>query len=123
MPVPAGAARARDDCGCARAAFAIAEMTSRKDLILDQFTKQAAPFRSAPGVRAEAALELVVMMTGAERGDTSLDVACGPGLLACAFPKVVLHATGVDMTPAMLEQAREEARAQGVSNVTWDLTG
>jgi ubiquinone/menaquinone biosynthesis C-methylase UbiE len=51
-----------------------------------------------------------------------LDVACGPGLLACAFARVAKHATGIDMTPAMLEQARKTQQEQGFKNVSW-LTG
>src|SRR5262249_33501018 len=50
---------------------------------------------------------------------TVLDVACGPGLLACAFARVVRHAAGVDITPAMLEQARKTQQEQGLKNVTW----
>jgi len=96
-------------------------MTTQRERILDQFTRQAAPFRASPGIRDDAALRLVVSMTGAGPSDRSLDVACGPGLLACAFARVVRHATGVDVTPAMLEQAADESRAQGVTNVTWDL--
>jgi ubiquinone/menaquinone biosynthesis C-methylase UbiE len=32
----------------------------------------------------------------------------------------VRHATGIDMTPAMLERARTVARDKGLRNVTWD---
>jgi SAM-dependent methyltransferase len=96
-------------------------MTTQRERILDQFTRQAAPFRESPGIRDDTALRLVLSMTGAAPSDRSLDVACGPGLLVCAFARVVAHATGVDVTPAMLDQARDEARAQGVSNVSWDL--
>ncbi|MCU1331202.1 MAG: UbiE/COQ5 methyltransferase, partial [Candidatus Angelobacter sp.] len=46
-------------------------------------------------------------------------VACGPGLLACAFARVAQHATGIDMTPAMLEQARKTQQEQGLKNVNW----
>jgi SAM-dependent methyltransferase len=37
--------------------------------------------------------------------DSVLDVACGPGLVVCAFAPLVRHATGIDVTPAMLERA------------------
>ena len=95
-------------------------MNSHQEQILDQFTRQAVSFATAPGIRAEESLRLVAELTGAGPGDASLDVACGPGLLVCAFAKVVRHATGIDLTPAMLDRAREEARGQGLSNVTWD---
>jgi ubiquinone/menaquinone biosynthesis C-methylase UbiE len=96
-------------------------MTTHKDSILDQFTRQAVPFSTAPGIKDEAALKLIVEFSGAGPNDTLLDVACGGGLVVCAFAKTVRHATGIDMTPAMLEQARKNQAAQGVSNVTWQL--
>jgi SAM-dependent methyltransferase len=36
-----------------------------------------------------------------------------------AFARVVKHATGIDLTPAMLERARTYAAEQGVTNVSW----
>src|SRR5690348_12081921 len=95
-------------------------MTSSHDSrILDQFTRQAAPFASAPAIRNQEALDRIVQWAGAGPDDTVLDVACGPGLLACAFAKVAKHATGVDMTPAMLEQAHKTQQEQGLNNVSW----
>jgi SAM-dependent methyltransferase len=96
-------------------------MADHRDLILDQFTRQAVPFATAPGIRDEAALRLVVEFTGAGPDDTVLDVACGPGLLVCAFARVVREATGIDLTPAMLERARAHAAEQHLTNVTWRL--
>ena len=90
-----------------------------REKILDQFTRQAVPFSSAPAIRNQEALNRIVELAGAGPDDTVLDVACGPGLLVCAFARVVRHATGIDLTPAMLEQARELQRQQGLQNVTW----
>jgi ubiquinone/menaquinone biosynthesis C-methylase UbiE len=87
--------------------------------ILDQFTRQAVPFAQAQAIRNQEALEQIVKMAEAGPADTSLDVACGPGLLACAFARAVRHAVGVDLTPAMLEQARKTQAEQGLTNVTW----
>jgi ubiquinone/menaquinone biosynthesis C-methylase UbiE len=90
-----------------------------REQILDQFTRQAVPFSSAPAIRNQEALDRIVELAGADPEDRVLDVACGPGLLVCAFARVVRHATGIDLTPAMLEQARELQRQQGLENVTW----
>ena len=87
--------------------------------ILDQFTRQATPFATAPGIRDEAALKLIVECSGAGPDDTVLDVACGPGLVVAAFARVVRHATGIDITPAMLERARAHAAQLGLTNVSW----
>jgi SAM-dependent methyltransferase len=89
------------------------------DVILDQFTRQAVPFATAPSIKDEAALRLVIELSGAGPDDTVLDVACGPGLIVVAFARLVKHATGIDLTPAMLERARAYAAEQGVANVTW----
>jgi len=48
-----------------------------------------------------------------------LDVACGPGLLACAFARVTRHVTGIDVTPKMLEEGRKLQRERGLENLTW----
>jgi ubiquinone/menaquinone biosynthesis C-methylase UbiE len=71
-------------------------------------------------VSNQKALEFIVSSAGAGQDDTVLDVACGPGLLVCAFARVVRHATGIDLTPAMLEQARKAQQEQGLTNITWD---
>jgi ubiquinone/menaquinone biosynthesis C-methylase UbiE len=97
----------------------MASMGSHNSRILDQFTRQAAPFAAAAAIRNEEALNRIVQWAGTSPEDTVLDVACGPGLLACAFARVAQHATGVDMTPAMLEQARKTQREQGLKNVSW----
>jgi SAM-dependent methyltransferase len=87
--------------------------------ILDQFTRQAAPFAAAAAIRNQEALDRIVQWAGAGPEDTVLDVACGPGLLACAFARVAKHATGIDMTPAMLDQASKTQQEQGIKNVSW----
>ena len=96
-------------------------MPTHQDLILDQFTKQAIPFATAAGIKDEEALKLVVDFTGAEPNDTVLDVACGPGLVVCAFAQVVRHATGIDLTPAMIERARALQQEKRLTNVTWQV--
>ena len=93
--------------------------SEHSDLILDQFTRQAVPFSTAPSIKDEAALKLVVDFSGAGPDDTVFDVACGPGLLVCAFARVVRHATGIDITPAMLDRARTLQQERGLTNVTW----
>jgi SAM-dependent methyltransferase len=92
---------------------------SHRDRILDQFTRQAVPFSTAPGIRDEAALHLLVEASGAGADDTVLDVACGPGLVVGAFARVARHATGIDVTPAMLARARELAAGAGLCNVAF----
>jgi ubiquinone/menaquinone biosynthesis C-methylase UbiE len=94
--------------------------TSHKDLTVDQFSKQAIPFSTAKTIADEKALQLLIDFVDAGPDDTVLDVACGGGNVVCALARVVRHATGIDMTPAMLERARSVAREKSLSNVSWD---
>ena len=94
-------------------------MTSNADIVVDQFTRQAMPFANSAAMRDEDALRLLVEFSGAGPNDTVLDVACGPGLVVAAFARVCRHATGIDLTPAMIEKAREHATALGLINVGW----
>ena len=96
-------------------------MTTHQDLIREQFTKQAVPFATAPGIKDEEALQLLLTCTAAKPDDTVLDVACGPGLVVCTFAQVVQHATGLDLVPAMIEQARTLQQQKGVQNVSWQV--
>ncbi len=88
-------------------------------LIRDQFTRQATPFSTAAPIADAGALELIVEAAGAGPDDTVLDVACGGGIVVCAFAPHVRHATGIDMTPAMLDRARSLAAEKGIANVSW----
>jgi SAM-dependent methyltransferase len=93
---------------------------SHREEIVDQFTRQAAQFAASPTARSEDILERMVRLARPEASDRALDVACGPGLLVCGMARHVGHATGIDLTPAMLEQARRTQAAQGATNVSWD---
>jgi ubiquinone/menaquinone biosynthesis C-methylase UbiE len=94
--------------------------TTHQDLILDQFTRQAAPFSAAAMIMDEAVLRLIVETASPRPDDSVLDVACGPGLVVCAFAPHVHRATGIDLTPAILEQARKAAGQRDLHNVAWD---
>jgi ubiquinone/menaquinone biosynthesis C-methylase UbiE len=87
--------------------------------ILDQFTRQAVPFSQSQSIRNQEGLNRIVQMAGAGPTDTVLDIACGPGLLTCSFARVARHAVGVDITPAMLDQARKVQHEQALENVSW----
>jgi ubiquinone/menaquinone biosynthesis C-methylase UbiE len=90
-----------------------------QDLIRDQFTRQARPFSTAASITNETALRLLVEAARPEPQDRLLDVACGGGIVVCAFAPHVGHATGIDLTPAMLDRARELAAERHLTNVTW----
>src|SRR5690349_12132780 len=94
-------------------------MSSHHDTIVDQFTRQAVPFATAAPIRDAAAIQLLVDAAGTTADDIVLDVACGPGLVACGFAQRARHVVGIDLTPAMLDQARALAAAQQLTNVSF----
>ena len=95
-------------------------MTTHQERILDQFTRQATPFSTASPITDANALRMIVDAAAPKPSDTMLDVACGGGIVVCAFAPHVKHATGIDMTPAMLDRAWQLATEKGLANVTWD---
>ena len=64
-------------------------------------------------------MELILSAARVTGDDDVLDVACGPGIVACAVAPQARHVTGVDMTPRMIEEAQATARRLAIANVTW----
>lgn len=88
-------------------------------LIVEQFSAQAAPFARLAAHSASDAMRLVREAAGVGPGDEVLDVACGPGIVACDFARHAARVTGIDLTPAMIEQARALQAERGLDNVDW----
>jgi ubiquinone/menaquinone biosynthesis C-methylase UbiE len=88
-----------------------------QDLIVSQFTKQALPFSQM----RDHSPKLILSASGVGATDIVLDVACGPGLLACAFAERARHVTGIDLTPAMIERAQALQQAKGLTNMAWRI--
>src|SRR4051794_33217360 len=91
----------------------------QRRLILDQFTRQAVPFSQLPAQSNDESNRLLIDVAGIGPDDTVLDVACGPGLVACSLSEVAKHVTGVDITPAMIEQAKSRQQEKELTNLTW----
>jgi len=102
-------------------ATAASSFSTQYQRILDEFTRRAEAFATAPAITNAAALNLLVRMSRAGTQDTLLDVACGAGLVVCAFAPVVRHATGIDLTPAMIERAQALQQEKGLTNITWQV--
>ncbi|MCM0083838.1 methyltransferase domain-containing protein [Geomonas sp. Red32] len=85
--------------------------------IVSQFSQQAIPFAQVPGHLD--AMELLVELSKPTKDDLVLDVACGPGLVACEFARHAGQVTGIDITPAMIEQAARRQQELGLTNLTW----
>ena len=87
--------------------------------IQDQFSRQETGFAGARELHADGVVALVVDAACPRPDDRAIDLACGPGTVACALAKRVSHVVGLDSTAAMLDKARELAGREGVKNVEW----
>lgn len=87
--------------------------------ILSRFTEMAEVFATVPQFTDRESLDALVALTAACETDSSLDVACGAGVVACHFAARVQQAAGIDITPAMLDQARLRQAGAGLDNVEW----
>jgi len=93
--------------------------TAHNDRIVEQFTRWARPFSELP-VHAEAeGMARTLAAAGIGLDMKVLDVACGPGIVACAAAQRAAHVTGIDVTPAMIAQARERQESLRLSNLDW----
>jgi SAM-dependent methyltransferase len=93
----------------------------QRRLIVEQFTKQAVPFSQMPHHNDEDTNRLVIETAGIGSEDTVLDVACGPGLITCAVARIARQVTGIDITPAMIEEARKRQQSMGLVNMAWKV--
>jgi SAM-dependent methyltransferase len=60
----------------------------------------------------------LVLHAGIRSGQNVLDVACGTGVVAVTAARLGARVTGLDLTPSLLERARENARIAGVE-IAW----
>lgn len=89
--------------------------------ILEQFTKQAEPFAAVAAHSAEETLRILTEALAVNASDRALDVACGPGIVSCALAARAKHVTGVDLVPAMLDQAAKLQHEKHLENIEWKL--
>lgn len=89
--------------------------------IVDQFTRWAKRFAELPIHAATSAMALTIDACALNQDLEVLDVACGPGILACALADHARHVTGIDITPAMIGQARARQAVNGMTNLTWHV--
>lgn len=87
--------------------------------IVDQFSRQAIPFTQVPG--HFDAMQILIELSEVCQDDNVLDIACGPGIVACEFAGHAGQVTGIDITPAMIEQAEKRQREQHLENITWTV--
>ena len=97
------------------------ESASHKQLIQQEFTRQAEAFAASPSISDPDRLRRLVEAVNPDPAASVLDVACGPGYLALAFAERCRRVVGVDLTPAPLAIAEQMRRERGLENVTFQI--
>ncbi|MEA3165693.1 MAG: hypothetical protein QOJ26_559 [Thermoplasmata archaeon] len=61
----------------------------------------------------------LVSFAGVKSGDKVLDVGCGTGVASITARALGAKVTGLDLTPALLERAHENAAIAGFGDIVW----
>jgi SAM-dependent methyltransferase len=62
----------------------------------------------------------LVKFAGIERNMRVLDVGCGTGVVALTAARIGARVTGSDLTPKLIERARENSKIMGL-DIAWDV--
>ena len=81
-----------------------------KDLVREEFTRQANDYAAAPAIRDAEHLQKLVEIVAPPPDSRVLEVASGPGYVAMAFAAASREVVGIDLTEAPLKLA-EQMRA------------
>lgn len=87
----------------------------------DEFTHQAASFGQSPAITSAQTLGALVALVPEDSQAQWIDVACGPGVVSCAVAGKVASVAGVDLTPAMIDEAKKRAGEEDVRNATFTV--
>jgi ubiquinone/menaquinone biosynthesis C-methylase UbiE len=88
-----------------------------KDLVREEFTRQAADYASAPAIVDSEHLRQLVELVAPPRDARVLEVATGPGHVAMAFAARCREVVGIDLTDAPLKIAERMRSQRGLANV------
>jgi ubiquinone/menaquinone biosynthesis C-methylase UbiE len=86
----------------------------------EQFDRQAAHYNEQWNAWTLDSLAWLVEHARCRPSHRWLDVATGAGFTAVAFAPLVAEVTGLDVSAAMLQKARERARAAGLGNLVFE---
>lgn len=92
-----------------------------EESIRSEFTHQTESFARNEVAKMAETLGSLVELVPVNAGASWLEVACGPGAIARALAPRVGGVLGVDLTPAMVAKASEEAEREGLANARFTV--
>ncbi len=92
-----------------------------KDLVREEFTRQADDYAAAPMIRDPGHISMLVEMVAPAPDARLLEVATGPGHVALAFAAVCREVVGIDLTEAPLKIAERNKAERAITNARFQL--
>jgi SAM-dependent methyltransferase len=92
-----------------------------EDSIREEFTQQSRSFGVSPAMTSAQTLGALIEAVPEDASAVWIDLACGPGVVSRATAARVGSVTGVDLTPAMIEEAERRADEEEIDNVGFAL--
>ena len=89
--------------------------------VREEFARQAEALSVAPAFTDAEVLEKIRAATGPTKTMRILDLGCGPGIVSAALAPHAQEVVGFDLTPEMLEKARQRCKEAGLSNLRFEL--
>jgi ubiquinone/menaquinone biosynthesis C-methylase UbiE len=89
----------------------------QKELVREQFTRTAQVFGDYAVASRVREAERLAEMVCASAGDRVVDLATGPGTLALRFARHVKQVCALDLTPAILQRARNSTAGEKLTNI------
>jgi ubiquinone/menaquinone biosynthesis C-methylase UbiE len=89
--------------------------------VREEFARQADSLSVAPAFTDVEVLEKIRAATSPTKDMQILDLGCGPGIVAAALAPYAGEVVAFDITPEMLEKARQRCQEAGLRNVRFEL--
>jgi len=89
------------------------------ELTRREFTRQAGAISRAPAFDDPRLISRIQAALGAHGAGRILDLACGPGILAADLAPGASSLVGIDVTPEMVERARERCHGLGLEGLAF----
>ncbi len=89
--------------------------------VREEFARQAESLSVAPVFTDAEVLENIRAATAPTKIMVILDLGCGPGIVSAALAPHAREVVAFDITPEMLEKARQRCKEAGLRNVRFEL--
>lgn len=88
-----------------------------RERVRSRFTRSAEPFAKFALASRTGDADRLVALAAPERHELALDLACGPGTFTLPLAEQARFVHGLDLTPALLEQAQRAVEERRLRNV------